>query len=942
MTKYIYILLFFLPTFKVVAQYPQHFTYDTENGLPSNEVYSIVQDQKGFIWIGCDAGLFKFDGVRYIRYKCKTQTSKAIDDLTLSSSGKLYCHNFSGQLFCLENDQLKELKHPIPVPETKINDLVSDTKGNIYVNHWSGVVRYNEQTKKWKEFFKYDSDSLYVSTKYAVHTNKGSKCKTVTAVYFKGIGTILDKNIKPFHKTDLFRKIGSGEFEIVDYHNTFWLFAKEKRTIYRYANHKLEQIVNTKLNKVLDKRRINNIKILPDNKMWICTYKGIVCFNPKNNSVQLFYPELSFSDCLIDREHNYWFTTLFTGVYRVTDLKFKVWQEYDKLTKITHDGTHIYFADIKGNIGKLNVFTNELRTFVTGSNANVQSLDYDPEENALYFNVDNCLLKLKDDKIQSTHNNITGIKSFYKINRTKFTASSIGIFIDDKLIDKNWAREITFDDVNRVVWVATNIGLFKMETISNEWKITQTFFNETQIISIDFDKASQKLFAITFDGKVYSITPRGKVQFITSLPADAQVNRVKYNQGILYIGSNKGFFSFRLSTKRLLNFNVLSGLASDNFQDITIVNNCLWVATGKGLQQIPLNRLKQQKPRAQIYLRSNPDLNVNLDYGKPLVLFPEVSAYNSNGQFQYAYRINKNKWIKLPANIEQIEIQNLPAGTIEIQLKAIDYLGRDSENTIVLKGYVAPPFYKTWWFIAIIILFLAGLFYWFYKRQLAKQQRELKRQNEVNLAKLIAIRSQMNPHFIFNSLNSIQDLILQKKTIESYDYVVTFSELVRNTLIYSNRDFISIREEIDFLDTYLQLEQLRFKEDFHYQISYNGTDDIDVPSLLIQPFVENALFHGLLHKAGKKELRICFTFSEETLICTIEDNGIGRKKAAVIGTRQGYNHESFALEAIQKRMDIFNEQQEKTISEFTFEDVSPHLEDTGTRVNIRLPFKRHY
>ena len=112
----------------------------------------------------------------------------------------------------------------------------------------------------------------------------------------------------------------------------------------------------------------------------------------------------------------------------------------------------------------------------------------------------------------------------------------------------------------------------------------------------------------------------------------------------------------------------------------------------------------------------------------------------------------------------------------------------------------------------------------------------------------------MNPHFIFNALNSIQDLILQQDTDASYDYIVMFAELVRNTLNYSNQDFISIEKELEFLKVYLQLEKLRFGDQFNFTIIFKEKESLEVPSLMIQPFIENALVHGLIHRKGKKEL----------------------------------------------------------------------------------------
>lgn len=929
------------------AQYPHYFSYNNENGLPSNEVYSIIQDNKGFIWLGCDAGLYKFDGVRYTAYKCKTQNSKSINDLTVSSSNKIYCHNFSGQLFCMENDTLKELKHPIPVPKTKISALATDTKGNIYVSHWGGIAVYNEQTKKWKELFQYNLDSLYNSKKYAVHINKGSKHDTIIAFYLKGIGNVENNRIKLFHENVLFQQIGAGEFETVNHQNTLWLFAKEKRTIYRYTNHKIEEITNTKLNEVLNGRRITNIKILSDNNIWICTYKGIVCFNPQNNVVELFYPELSFSDCIIDRENNYWFSTVFTGILRITDLNFKVWDEQNQLVKITNDSTYIYFATINGKIGKLNMAANELLIFSTGSNANVQSLDYDVEENTLYFNSDNRLLKLKDNKVLQINSETTGIKSFCKVNKYTFTASSIGIFINDSLFDKNWAREIKYDKKNQIAWVATNNGLFKIEYIFNQWKTTQTFFRGTQIISIDFDKASQTIFAITFDGKIYSVTSTNSASKLvaepsegSSLPTDIQVNRILYYQETIYIASNKGVFIYKLKQNSLSNFNSLSGLASDNVQDITITQKCLWIATGKGLQKIPLNRLTKKKTLAKIYLKNFKQAisNFKLNYNEVLILFPEASTYNSNGQFEYAYRINKNDYIKLPSNIEQIELQNLPTGDIEIELKAIDYLNRSSENIIVLKGYVNPPFYKTWWFVLCLIILALAVFFLIVKKVIVNiRQREQEKTQLIN-SQLTALKAQMNPHFMYNTLNSIQALILKQDIKNTNLYLSKFSHLMRKVLDVSGRNEIHLQEETEILELYLSLEKLRFGSDFTYQINIANEIDIHniyLPPLLLQPFVENAIKHGLLHKKGEKKLFICLEKKETILLCIIKDNGIGRKRSAEIKQRQQENHQSFSTEATQKRLELLNRTNNQKI-ELTINDLYENNLPSGTEVILKI------
>jgi LytS/YehU family sensor histidine kinase len=197
----------------------------------------------------------------------------------------------------------------------------------------------------------------------------------------------------------------------------------------------------------------------------------------------------------------------------------------------------------------------------------------------------------------------------------------------------------------------------------------------------------------------------------------------------------------------------------------------------------------------------------------------------------------------------------------------------------------------------------------------------------------------MNPHFIFNALNSIQDLVLKQDTDASYDSIVLFAELIRNALSYSNQDFIAIDKELQFLNVYLQLEKLRFGDDFKYTISNHTSDNLEIPSLLIQPFIENSLVHGLLHKSGNKALHVHFSFTNNVLECTITDNGVGRVKAKEIGNRQGNHHESFALGAIEKRLEIFKKQYGQDIG-YIIEDLYENSSSIGTKVTITMPFNK--
>ncbi|NQX97176.1 MAG: histidine kinase, partial [Flavobacteriales bacterium] len=255
-------------------------------------------------------------------------------------------------------------------------------------------------------------------------------------------------------------------------------------------------------------------------------------------------------------------------------------------------------------------------------------------------------------------------------------------------------------------------------------------------------------------------------------------------------------------------------------------------------------------------------------------------------------------------------------------------------------------------YVAIGVILLIGLFLFYIYKQLkliqqqkkeldvAYDQLELSKKHELAASNLKAIKSQMNPHFIFNSINSIQDLVLQQESLKSYDYLVVFSKLVRNILDYSEREFIPLEEEISFLNTYLGLEKLRFKDEFEFTISSTllakGTL---IPSLIIQPFAENAIKHGLLHKKDKKQLQITFTEQENGIFCTVKDNGIGIEESKKIKARQGNAHKSFSTEAIQKRLSLLQEQTQSNsgyVMKTIFDD---NGNVAGTEVLITLPIK---
>ena len=217
---------------------------------------------------------------------------------------------------------------------------------------------------------------------------------------------------------------------------------------------------------------------------------------------------------------------------------------------------------------------------------------------------------------------------------------------------------------------------------------------------------------------------------------------------------------------------------------------------------------------------------------------------------------------------------------------------------------------------------------------------DLKRQ--MNETRLSAIRAQMNPHFLFNSLNAIQECIISEKYDSAYEYLSRFSKLLRLVLNHSEKNFISLNEELETIQLYLSLEELRFNHTFTYMINVEediDTNDVMVPSLLLQPFVENAIWHGLVNKEGEKKLKLSFRIKNEMIQCIIEDNGIGRKRSAWI-KEQKLGANQFASRGTllsEKRIQILNQQFSNMAQIETIDHYDPSHKSMGTSVVITLP-----
>lgn len=225
--------------------------------------------------------------------------------------------------------------------------------------------------------------------------------------------------------------------------------------------------------------------------------------------------------------------------------------------------------------------------------------------------------------------------------------------------------------------------------------------------------------------------------------------------------------------------------------------------------------------------------------------------------------------------------------------------------------------------------------------ELKSSQKQLALEKQYRDSELKALKAQMNPHFIFNVLNSIQEFIIMNQKELASDYLATFADLIRSYLHFSNKGYISLEEEAETLEKYLELEALRFGDGFSYSINVNEelpSEDYRIPTMIIQPYVENAIKHGLFSKKGDRNLTVDFTITENgDLNCLVTDNGIGREAAQKIKESKSSYHKSFAMEATATRLELFNQRSLKKIDVKIIDLIDVDGNAKGTQVSLIIP-----
>ncbi len=311
----------------------------------------------------------------------------------------------------------------------------------------------------------------------------------------------------------------------------------------------------------------------------------------------------------------------------------------------------------------------------------------------------------------------------------------------------------------------------------------------------------------------------------------------------------------------------------------------------------------------------------------------------SNNTFAYTLENFDNDWIETSSANRLARYTNVDPGEYIFRVKAANSDGVWNDTGISVPLIIEPPFWRTNFFyglvlISIILLVLVWVKY---------REKKIKEQNRYLVLEQKLLRSQMNPHFIFNSLSSIQSFIFENNPVVAGSYLSSFAELIRSILYNSREEFITLEKEVQTLKNYLELQQLRYNKDFTYELSVDDDlepEQVKLPPMLAQPFIENAIEHGLKDLDRTGELKISFLHVRDYLQIIVQDNGKGIEETMRLNRSRKKNHKSLATQITRERIEILNKGRKANLYSMKIEDrIDPNGKIAGTEVTVRIPLE---
>lgn len=925
------------PSFRVVGK----------GELSGYDIYDIVQNNNGIIILGTNNGVYKYDGLTISKLKSQKLKDKSFFGFKTDNQNNIFCYNLIGEIYRVTEDSIT---HYTTIPEDYLTDYFSfefTDQNEIVFSFIKPIIRNKEG--KYSMLFEDLTWEYFENTIHKMNDGRiilFNATKHIVYIYGKDgewQHIKIEEDIPFHHKISI---DSDSEYIYILDHNT--------HKIYKIKDHYYSVIT---LDYKQPKERTELFSVYPQANFCLSVSGGgILLFDEKGNSKyggQVLFDEYAISGFLIDKEGDYWITTLENAIlyfnkYPIVSYVNNALLKDEFINRVSFcSNGEMFVGTMSGKIIKEH--EERLDLFYDNTPHKINYLEH--KSNYLYASRGVFVTNLSPREKETEPDKSFIKNDFEQIGESFFYATSQGLILQnafqniDTVLLKARVEKLEYIKKDETLWIATNKGLY----VYADNVIEKLSVLEHLSIPVDLQQHENKLWIATESDGILLFDNLNVIKHLTleNGLVSLEIRKIISIDNKLFISHSKGLQVYDINTGHFQIINTSDGLLANNIRDFAVHDDKIALVTHEGLQKLNYNQLESigYKPNVVFTRVASKqgvlyDKTPELSYSNNSIVF-QFTSYAYKYDVSYHYKLVKDGnesvgWNTQKFSSNMMHYPSLSPGHYTFKVKAVtDHL---QESDVISYSFIVKnPFWETIPFWIIVLIILAKLICVFYKYTVKKIKEENQIKAELYTSKLTALKSQMNPHFIFNSLNSIQALILREDIKNSYDYIVKFSTLVRHTLNYSDKSFINFNDEVNLLQMYLDLEKLRFKDGLHFTLTTHGHITGFVPPMLIQPFVENAIKHGLLHSKEEKDLKVDFKLGD-VLLCSVEDNGIGREKSMEIKKRQGRLHDSFSLNALKQRFTILNEIYGSDIG-FTIIDLKKNNQPVGTRVEIRIPIK---
>lgn len=915
--------------------------------LQNIPVRSLFQDSRNKLWVGTDAGLFLYDPQKKLftkpfpdLFEKGRVTYNTVIAIAEDDAGDLWIGTHTAGIWVYNRKQ-KTFKRFVHQPNragslssNRVNGIIRDHRGRIWIaTYGGGVNQYQPATETFKAYrhrygdacslasdllttlWEDASGNLWIGTdgkgldildveagtfQHVVHTADDPKTLSndvVRSIIDDGRGGVwigtytgglnfFNQNVEPFFHYSLRTFNGNSSVTAFaeDKQGNLWIGTDGGGLC--YFNHTTGDVVNfayeEKNANSLSDNRILSLVLDHRGMLWIGTYLGGLCrFNPATRQFERYAVKdgRGLSDDIVWALHEDRKNRLWVGTNNGLDL-------YDQKTDTFH-----WVSTYNSNL----------------SNDMIRVL-YEDRKGTLWV---------------GTHNGLNVMESEFHFTNYHHQPG------DSNSLSNNWIRTILEDPLG-TMWIGTfegGLNIYRRENNTFDL-LTEAEGLPSNIISSVFNDENQNLWIATGRGLAKLDARTGALHTYSNNEGlqDNQFNInacLKTRRGEFLFGGSNGFTRF-----------VPENIGEDDgnrfpppvvFTDFKIFNR----------------KVDPAEKGSPLVKHINEARQVTLSYNHSMLTF-EFSALNfvhpENNQYAYRLLGFEEEW-NYVGNKQSATYTNLDPGHYTLQVKASNNVGIWNEQGAELSLEILPPFWQTWWFTLAVVLLIAGIGVYIFSTVRKRIREKLRVNRLIAELEIKALISQMNPHFVFNCLTSIQELVMSNKLDKAMHYLTQFSRLLRIILQSSDKSMTPLSDELTLLEAYLELESLRFEGHFQYHIRVDEAidpEEIAIPSFLIQPFVENGLWHGLMHKEDDRQMTIAFTLqNDDVLVCRIDDNGIGREQAArarkSIKARQ-----SMGIRMTSERIKLMNEQDNVTDLQI-IDKKDGEGKAAGTGVVITLP-----